>query len=314
MSKRNPTTTRLELHRIVFRVWILILSMLFLGGCGNGEEPVHKDLNKTEMIFGLTVDDGWYDDISLREVVEGLKNMNVRPTVRIVMTSEINLREYVKIFEAVQPYADIMACPVDSSEMKNYKDVESYLKRFRDSYAYLCRYVSVWEVGNEVNGTEWIRQQPELIAAKISSAADFIWSKGVPTALTLYCTDSPRRDMIEWAETYIPKKLAESTDYCFVSYYEDDNGGYSPDWKRIFHDLGELFPSACLGIGECGNTAADATEKSKTEMIEKYYGMPKYHERFVGGCFCWNWVEDCIPCDNNRIYEAVKRCGAFMRK
>ncbi len=51
-----------------------------------------------------------------------------------------------------------------------------------------------------------------------------------------------------------------------MSYYEDDNGGYSPDW-RIFLKSWKIF-SSCLGIGECGNTAQDATQESKIEMAK----------------------------------------------
>lgn len=297
------------LYKVVSCALILIFSAVCL--CGRGdikeEKPVKKDVKK--QIYGLTIDDAWDDDVALKDVVEGLRNLKARPTVRIVMSRETEPAEYVKLFKAIKPYADIMACPVDSFEMKNFKDRESYLQRFKDSYEHLSQYVSIWEVGNEINGTEWIKQRPELIVDKIFSAANFIKRKGGKIALTLYCTDSPRKDMIAWMQKYIPQKLADSVDYCFVSYYEDDNGGYSPEWKRIFKDLGEIFPSAFLGIGECGNIAENATEKSKIEMAKKYYGMPKYHKRFVGGYFWWNWVEDCIPYKNNRMYETIRSYG-----
>jgi hypothetical protein len=147
-----------------------------------------------------------------------------------------------------------------------------------------------------------------LIVDKVSFAAEFIKSKDEKIALTLYCTDSPRQDMIEWAEEYIPAGLTESADYCFVSYYEDDNYGYLPEWKSIFKELGKIFPTACLGIGECGNTAENATRESKIEMAKSYYQMPKHHERFVGGYFWWTWVTDCIPYQGNEVYEAIKSC------
>lgn len=295
-------------RKTVFLALILISQVL--SSCKRAviENP-EKSAGEKGQIFGLTIDDTWYDDIELEDVIEGLESLEIRPTVRIVMSDEIEPEEYVQLFESIEKCADIMACPVDSFEMKNYKDTESYLKRFKDSYESLSSYVSIWEVGNEVNGVEWIEQEPERIIDKISSAADFIKSRGEKTALTLYCTDSPRKDMIEWAEKYIPVKLRETVDYCFVSYYEDDNGGYSPEWKKIFEELGKIFPNAFLGIGECGNTEENATQVSKIAMAEKYYLMPKYHERFVGGYFWWNWVADCIPCKDNSVYEAIKSCG-----
>lgn len=287
--------------------FVLILFLVIISFCIY--ENIKISENKTtehEQIFGLTIDDSWYYDIELDDVIEGLKNLDIRPTVRIVMSDETPPEDYAELFASVAKYADIMACPVDSFEMGNFKDTEIYLARFKDSYKELSQYVTVWEVGNEINGTEWIKQEPELIIGKITGAAEFIKSKNGKIALTLYCTDSPRRDMTDWAEKYIPSELRETADYCFVSYYEDDNGDYLPEWEYIFKELGELFPAAYLGIGECGNTAENATQESKIDMARKYYLMPKCHERFVGGYFWWCWVEDCIPCEDNEIYEAFR--------
>ena len=299
------------IYKIITYVLILIISFIFFCALGNDKrkQAVKKDVKKYNMIYGLTIDDAWYDTTELEDVLQGLKNLKIKPTVRIVMSKEIEPSEYVKLFKSIKAYADIMACPVDSFEMKNFKDQKSYLQRFKDSYKHLSPYVSIWEVGNEINGTEWINQKPELIIDKISSASNFIKSKGGKISLTLYCTDSPQKDMIDWTKKYIPKEVANSVDYCFVSYYEDDNNAYVPQWKSIFKSLGEIFPSASLGIGECGNIAKNASEKSKIEMAEKYYSMSKYHKRFVGGYFWWNWVEDCIPHQNNKVYDTIRKYG-----
>ena len=34
------------------------------------------------------------------------------------MSIETTPEEYIKLFKSIEPYADIMACPVDSFEMK----------------------------------------------------------------------------------------------------------------------------------------------------------------------------------------------------
>lgn len=307
---RNMKIKSKKATELIIISFVLLLCFINLSFCKYDNMKISKrKIIEHEQIFGLTIDDSWYYDIELQDVIEGLKNLDIRPTVRIVMSDETNPEDYVNLFRSVEKYADIMACPVDSFEMGNFKDTESYLARFKDSYKELSPYVSIWEIGNEINGTEWIKQEPELIVEKISCAAEFIKSKNGKIALTLYCTDSPRRDMIDWAEKYIPSELRESADYCFVSYYEDDNEGYLPEWKHIFKELGELFPAAYLGIGECGNTAENATQESKIDMAKKYYLMPKYHEKFVGGYFWWCWVEDCIPCEDNKIYEVFKSFG-----
>ncbi len=287
--------------------FVLVLAVLIISLCQC--DSMNRSTPEAEQIFGLTIDDVWYDDIALEDILDGLKNLDVRPTVRIVMSSEIEPVDYINLFKSVAQYADIMASPVDSYVMNSYKDTESYLKRFTDSYESLAPYVSIWEVGNEINGTEWIKQSPELIVDKVSSVAKFLKSKGEKIALTLYCTDSPHQDMITWAEKYIPEELANIVDYCLVSYYEDDNNGYLPDWESVFKELGDIFPVSFLGIGECGNTAPDATQESKIEMAKRYYQMPKPHERFVGGYFWWNWVTDCIPYKDNAVYDAIKSFG-----
>lgn len=281
---------------------LTVVFALFLCGCTGAK----KDSN---WIYGLTIDDAWYESISKEDVIEGLKNLNHKPMVRIVMSKEMLAEDYVPLFKAAAKYADIMACPVDSSQMNQYKDVDSYVKRFKDAYKNLSPYVSVWEIGNEVNGIEWIKQDSALIAEKISCAAKFIKNKGAKTELTLYCTDLPEKDMLQWVKKYISSEVTETMDYCFVSYYEDDNGGYQPDWDDIFDKLGKYFPSSLLGIGECGNTDKNATVASKTARIKKYYGMKRVHERFVGGFFWWNWVEDCIPYEENQLYELINNYG-----
>ena len=87
--------------------------------------------------------------------------------------------------------------------------------------------------------------------------------------------------------------MKEGLDYLFVSYYEDDNEGFAPDWSEIFTDLQSAFPASKLGIGECGNTAADATQASKKAMMRRYYTMPRYVKNYVGGYFWWYFVQDC---------------------
>ena len=226
-----------------------------------------------DKIYGLTIDDSWYERVSLKEVVSSLKKLKTRPTARIVMSKDTEPKEYVKIFKEIHKVADVMAEPVDSYE---------------------------------INGEEWIKQDNSLVADKIMAVYDVIKAKGGKTAVTFYYENPDyQRDMIKWIKTYIPKKLRKNLDYAFISYYEDDNEGYEPDWKNVFNKFGKLFPKSKIGIGECGNTAKTATDKSKIKMFNQYYSMPKYTKNYVGGYFWWNYVLDCIPMKNNKVYKAV---------
>ena len=144
------------------------------------------EIKTQEKLYGITIDDSWYDDVKIENIIEGIKNLPVKPIVRIVMSKDIKAKDYVSLFRKVHKVAYIMAQPVDSFEMNTYKNVESYRKRFEYSYKYLKDYVDIWEIGNEVNGEEWIKESPEFTAKKIYSAYEFIKSKNGLTALTPY--------------------------------------------------------------------------------------------------------------------------------
>ena len=285
---------RLKFILMVFVVFVISSFTVVVGAQTNNK------------IYGLTIDDGWYDDVSLKEVVSSLKKLKIRPTARIVMSKDTEPKEYVKMFREIHKVADVMAEPVDSYEMNLYKDVESYRKRFKDSYKYLGKYVDIWEIGNEVNGEEWIKQDNSLVADKIIAAYNEIKNKGGKTAVTFYYENPDyQRDMFEWINTYIPKRLRKNLDYAFISYYEDDNEGYEPDWESVFKKFGKLFPKSKVGIGECGNTSKSATVKSKIKMFNKYYSMPLYSKNYIGGYFWWYYVYDCVPTNGNKVYKAV---------
>lgn len=248
-------------------------------------------------IHGVTVDDGWTDNSTNRsKLIAALKACPVKPTVRIVMDKSVQPSNYVSLFQAIHAVAYVMACPCDSTYMVSYTTVDAYRKRFSDSVAALGPYVDLWEVGNEINGEGWLGDDKQFVADKMYAAYTYIHGLGLKTVLTPYefRPGDQSMTMQAWLQTYVPQDMKLGVDYVMVSYYEDDNGGYQPDWRTVFGDLQTLFPNSKLGIGECGNTAATATTTSKIDMAQHYYGMPKYLPNYVGGYFWWYWVEDCV--------------------
>lgn len=290
-------------------IQVFLFAVLFVFSCGSiFSIAAAADLNSRpdELIFGITVDDSWYGEVAIAEITAAIRAMPVRPVVRIVMTDDLPVAEYVELFSAISSVATVMAQPVDSFYMRNYPDVESYLERFRESFQVLSPYVGIWEIGNEINGVDWIRQDPALIVAKTRAANDFIRARGGKTALTVYYADPADHDLFDWLDRYLPVRLAENVDYALVSYYEDDNGGYAPDWASVFAGIARFFPNAKIGVGESGNTAADrAAVESKIAMATAYYGMRRAGDRFIGGYFWWNWVQDCIPHPENPVFNAI---------
>ena len=147
---------------------------------GTNHSPSHHA--SSHMLYGLTIDDSWEGTKRLADIVEAIQRLPARPTVRIVMSEDRSPQSYRELFKAIHRVADIMAQPVDSSSMHSYS-TERYQQRFAESYQYLSHYVAIWEVGNEMNGQEWIQEDPHLTAAKVASAYRYIKNKHAAAAL-----------------------------------------------------------------------------------------------------------------------------------
>jgi hypothetical protein len=248
-------------------------------------------------LHGVTVDDGWTDNATNRsKLIAALQACPVKPTVRIVMSNTVQPASYASLFQVIHSVAYVMACPCDSDYMASYTTVAAYQKRFSDSVTALGPYVDLWEVANEINGEGWLGTNEQLIADKMYAAYSYIHGLGLKTVLTPYefRPGDQSMTMEAWMQTYVPQDMKLGVDYVMVSYYEDDNGGYQPDWLTVFGNLQALFPNSKLGFGECGNTANSATTSTKIAMAQHYYLMPKYLPSFVGGYFWWYWAEDCV--------------------
>ena len=127
-----------------------------------------SEIKIQKKLYGITIDDSWYDEVKTEDVIEGIKKLPVKPTVRIVMSKDIKAKDYVSLFKEIHKVAYVIAQPVDSFEMNTYKNIESYKNRFEDSYRYLKNYVDIWEIGNEVNGEEWIKENPKFTVKKFT--------------------------------------------------------------------------------------------------------------------------------------------------
>ena len=294
----------LLLIAVLLLVVIIIIGRLFHGN-GLEKEPLSVEIDY--WIHGITVDDCWYDDVETDAVIDAIRDIPVKPTVRIVMSKEIPAEDYEDLFSQIHKVAYVMACPVDSSEMNAYESEQDYLERFQDAYRILNLYSDLWEIGNEINGVEWIGQEPELIVKKTEAANTWLKSQGAKTALTMYYANPEEQDMFQWMTKHLPERITENVDFALISYYEDDNEGYLPDWSQIFPAFEEVFPGAKVGFGECGNTAEDATEDSKLQMAHSYYAMEPPSENYIGGYFWWNWAQDCVPHEGNAVYDGINR-------
>ena len=262
-------------------------------------------------LYGITIDDSWDKTrVTVQQIVNAIKAMPIKPTVRIVMSKGTAIADYKPLFLAIHQVAYVMATPADSEDMKKYTNVDSYVKRFQDSYKELSAYTDFWEVGNEINGEgkDWLGDNPQFIADKAYGAYKFIRSKNAKTVLVSYYfkPGDQKVTMEDWLKRYIPEDMKKQLDYVLVSYYEDDNDNYQPNWQEVFNNLESIFPSVKLGIGECGNNDYKKySVQSKVERAKHYYSMPKYVKNYVGGYFWWYWVQDCVPHQNSEVFKAI---------
>jgi hypothetical protein len=52
-----------------------------------------------------------------------------------------------------------------------------------------------------------------------------------------------------------------------------------------------MFPTAQLGIGECGTVV----QARKAAYLTRYYSMRIDNPRYIGGYFWWYFSEDMVP-------------------
>lgn len=241
-----------------------------------------------EWVWGVTVTDPW----NTGPVTAALRALGRRPTARVVFDEGQPASAYVPLVSSLRTAADVMGELLDSEYVAGVT-VEQYLARAREYLDALGDQVDVWEVGNEVNG-EWLGTTADVVA-KVQGAHALVRARGKRTALTLYlnsgCAEDPAHELFTWAEVALPPELRADLDWVLVSSYEDDCGGRQPDWSVVFGRLASLFPSARLGIGECGTTVPGAKEA----MLRRYYGLRLAEPRFVGGFFWWYFDIDMVP-------------------
>ncbi len=252
------------------------------------QTPTPNPTPSTKM-YGVTID----SVANINDTVNSLKALSQKPTTRIVFDEGMSASYYVNPAQKIHGVSYVMGELLDSFYVKNVTAAQ-YLARTEEYYNALNAYVDIWEIGNEING-EWLGNAAE-VAQKMTSAYDFIKSKGKTTALTLYynedCWMYPSEEMFTWAGKNVPARMKSGLEYVFISYYEDDCNGLRPNWEDVFAKLAQMFPNSKIGFGEIGTIKSQA---AKTDMIERYYRMNISQDRFIGGYFWWYFMQDMVP-------------------
>jgi hypothetical protein len=239
-------------------------------------------------VWGVTLD----NPFNIDPTVDSLVRLPRRVTARVVFDENQAASSYVPLVPRIHAVADVMGEILDSQFVSRVTPAQ-YVARTREYLDALGDNVDVWEVGNEING-EWLGTTPDVVA-KMKGAYDLVKGRGKRTALTLYynhgCFSAADHEMFAWAGANVPADMKAGLDWVLVSYYEDDCNGYQPDWQAEFTRLAAMFPSAQLGIGECGTVA----QARKAAYLTRYYSMRIDNPRYIGGYFWWYFSEDMVP-------------------
>ena len=280
--------------KVLFFVIVLCLLIVVLWNVKKSTTTKIED-NQTKL-YGVTLD-------SVKEIeptVEALSSLSKRVMVRVVFDENISANSYKEPLLKLKKVSSIMGELFDSEYLPHYS-LKAYKKRVDEYLDVLGDVVDVWEIGNEVNG-EWTGK-PSKVAKKVKYAFKSVEAKGYKSALTLYyndysyndgCWNRPEEKMRSWSKKYLDKELKERVDYLFISYYEEDCDNYKPslsEWKKLFKELGEMFPNSKLGFGEVGTS----NPSKKAEYLKRYYTLDINASRYVGGYFWWYAKDDIVP-------------------
>jgi len=276
------------------KIFVLVFSLFALLSCDENHRE-DSTLKKESYFYGITLDSIENIDKS----VDAIKSLP-QPIMTRVVFDRLPVREYDEALTKLAPYSMIMGELFDSEYINKYSmdaykaRVDAYLDAYGDN-------VTLWEIGNEVNG-EWTGV-PSEVAQKTLYGYQEAKKRGYQTALTLYyndfkendgCWSNPEEKMRDWAKLQLNSSIKEGVDYVFVSYYEEDCDHHRPtqeEWEGVFSDLGKIFPNSKLGFGEVGVRQ----QREKKDYLERYYHLKINHPRFVGGYFWWYFKQDMVP-------------------
>ncbi len=258
-----------------------------------------------DFIYGITVD----DVAQLSDVKNSIGSLPRKMTTRIVFDENVKASYYTNAINTLSPLTFIMGEVLDSYYVKS-TSTSTYLNRTKEYLDAFGDKVSIWEVGNEINGI-WLGSASSVME-KVYGAYKLTKERGYKTAITLYyngtynngvghatdnCWSQPSEHMMTWAKANIPQDMKDNIDYVFVSYYENDCNNYKPNWQNVFDELGSVFPNALLGIGEAGSKDNNEKQTGQEESFLTYYyqDLVINHPRYVKGIFWWYFNRDMVP-------------------
>ncbi len=252
-------------------------------------------------IYGVTLD----TVARLPGLLGGLRALPERPTVRVYFDVREPAAHYAPAVAKIAKVGGVMGELLDSSDERRIS-VSGMRARVRSFVARLGGSVSIWEIGNEVNGS-WTGPAAS-VSRKLVVAYQAVAAAGGRSALTLYANDfgpnhcgdgRSEQTPEQFARRWVPKAVRNGLDYVLLSYYPTQCGGREPSGQRVAAELKRLhalFPRAELGFGEVGlpHPVSPSTKARATQIMRWAYALDLGLPYYVGGYFWWYGAEDAL--------------------
>jgi hypothetical protein len=252
-------------------------------------------------LYGVTIDQITH----LQPLISSLAALPERPTTRVYFGVHEAASYYAQALQQLDPVTGVMGELLDSSDEKAIS-VGAFQERTESYLSALGTRVSIWEVGNEVNGN-WTGSYP-TVAEKLTEAYDDVAAAGGQTALTLYANDfgpdhcgdgEAELTPLQFSQQYVPSQVADGLNYVLLSYYPTQCGGSEPSSEELVPYLERLhavYPNALLGIGEVGlpKRVKKSSRAQAEEIMQWAYSLKPGLSYYVGGYFWWYAAEDAL--------------------
>jgi len=266
-------------------------------------------------LFGVTIDGITH----INAIAAAERALPGRATTRVYFDVSKPASFYRAVVSRLSPVTTIMGELLDSADATHIS-AAGYRARVESYLATLGPAVSIWEVGNEVNGN-WTGPYSDG-SAKLTEAYDDVAGAGGTAALTLYanefapdnCGDGyAELTPAQFSSQYVPEAVRNGLAYVFESYYPTQCKGVFPTSAQVATEMEQLhvlYPHALLGFGETGlpRPATRKTMVTAEHIMSWAYSLNPGLSYYVGGYFWWYARQDAFL---GRKLLATQLAGAF---
>ena len=250
-------------------------------------------------LYGVTIDSIG----QIKTIVSGERRLPEQPTTRVYFNVSEPASYYRAAVSDLDSVSNVMGELLDSSDATHIT-ASAFQTRVESYLSTLGSAVTIWEVGNEVNGN-WTGPYGDG-SAKLTEAYVDVAAHGATAALTLYanefapdnCGDGVSElTPVQYSEQYVPTSVRQGLAYVFESYYPTQCRNTYPTNAQVaaeMQQLHALYPNALLGFGETGlpHPATRRTLASAERVMSWAYGLNPGLPYYVGGYFWWYGRQD----------------------